>query len=123
MKTVLLAAALWTLVAFLLATFAAWFIRAFRRRRQRPGKPFSASTGTYGGFGMDERANLDSPREITVLSFTRKEVRTMSGLQLLIERYVRQIKELETRMADAKHKLEIVMEASRLLAEEGLSDD
>jgi hypothetical protein len=72
---------------------------------------------------MDERANLDSPREITVLSFTRKEVRTMSGLQLLIERYVRQIKELETRMADAKHKLEIVMEASRLLAEEGLSDD
>jgi hypothetical protein len=47
----------------------------------------------------------------------------MSGLQLLIERYVRQIKELETRMADAKHKLEIVMEASRLLAEEGLSDD
>jgi hypothetical protein len=26
-------------------------------------------------------------------------------------------------MADVKHKLEIVMEASRLLAEEGLSDE
>ena len=47
----------------------------------------------------------------------------MSGVQSVIERYVGKIKELETRMADAKHKLEIVMEASRLLAEEGLSDE
>ena len=47
----------------------------------------------------------------------------MSGFQLLIEKYVAQIKELETRMAETKHKLEIVMEASRLLAEEGLSDE
>jgi len=52
-----------------------------------------------------------------------KEECTMAGLHPLIEKYVAQIKELETRMADIKHKLEIVMEASRLLAEEGLSDD
>ena len=52
-----------------------------------------------------------------------KEVCTMAGLHALIEKYVTQIKELETRMAETKHKLEIVMEASRLLAEEGLSDD
>ncbi len=52
-----------------------------------------------------------------------KEEYTMANLHALIEKYVTQIKELETRMADVKHKLEIVMEASRLLAEEGLSDD
>jgi hypothetical protein len=54
---------------------------------------------------------------------TYKEAYAMASLNVLIEKYVAQIKELETRMADAKHKLEIVMEASRLLAEEGLSDD
>jgi hypothetical protein len=47
----------------------------------------------------------------------------MANIHALIEKYVTQIKELETRMAETKHKLEIVMEASRLLAEEGLSDD
>jgi hypothetical protein len=52
-----------------------------------------------------------------------KEVRTMSGLQLLTERYVTQLKDLETRMAEVKHKLETVMEASRLLQEEGLSEN
>ena len=34
-----------------------------------------------------------------------------------------QIKELENRMTDTKHKLEVVTEASRLLVEEGLSDE
>ncbi|MGA2106654.1 MAG: hypothetical protein ABSH25_03335 [Syntrophorhabdales bacterium] len=52
-----------------------------------------------------------------------KEAYAMASLRALIEKYVAQIKELETRMADVKHKLEIVMEASRLLAEEGLSDE
>ena len=47
----------------------------------------------------------------------------MSGLQLLTEKYVARLKELETQMADVKHKLETVMEASRLLTEEGLSED
>ena len=47
----------------------------------------------------------------------------MSSLRVLIEKYVTQMKELEGRIADTKHKLEIVMEASRLLAEEGLSDE
>jgi hypothetical protein len=56
--------------------------------------------------------------------FTKqKEVHMSSGLHLLTEKYVNQLKELETRMADIKHKLEIVMEASRLLDEEGLADD
>ena len=54
---------------------------------------------------------------------TYRKAYAMASLNVLIEKYVAQIKELETHMADAKHKLEIVMEASRLLAEEGLSDD
>ena len=48
----------------------------------------------------------------------RKEVMTMSNLNVLIERYTAQMKELETRMADTKHKLEIVLEATHLLVEE-----
>jgi hypothetical protein len=56
--------------------------------------------------------------------FTKqREVRIMSGLQLLTEKYVTQLKDLETRMGEVKHKLETVMEASRLLEEEGLSED
>ena len=46
----------------------------------------------------------------------------MSGLQSLIERYVGQLKDLEARMADVKHKLEIATEASRLLGEDGVSE-
>ena len=47
----------------------------------------------------------------------------MSNLHLLIEKYLSQVKELETRLTDLRHKIEVVMEASRLLAEEGLSDE
>lgn len=57
------------------------------------------------------------------LTATYKEVHAMAGLHALVEKYVAQIKELETRMAETKHKLEVVMEASRLLVEEGLSDE
>jgi len=46
----------------------------------------------------------------------------MSGLQLLIEKYVTKLKVLEAESKDVKHKLETVMEASRLLEEEGLSE-
>jgi hypothetical protein len=46
----------------------------------------------------------------------------MSGLQLLTEKYVTKLKELEAESQDVKHKLETVMEASRLLEEEGLSE-
>jgi hypothetical protein len=52
-----------------------------------------------------------------------KEVYAMSGLTVLIQRYVKQLEELETSMKEVKHKLETVMEASRLLEEEGLSED
>jgi len=52
-----------------------------------------------------------------------KEAYTMAGLHTLMERYVAQIKELESRTTDTKHKLEVVMEALRLLTEEGLSDE
>jgi hypothetical protein len=47
----------------------------------------------------------------------------MSSLQLLTEKYVNQLKELEASMAEVRRKLEIVMEASRLLEEEGFSED
>ena len=47
----------------------------------------------------------------------------MSNLNVLIEKYMALMKELETRMAETKHKLEIALEASRLLVEEGLSDE
>jgi hypothetical protein len=52
-----------------------------------------------------------------------REVRAMSGLQLLTERYVTQLKELEVRMAEVKHKLEIVTEASRFLREDELLEE
>jgi hypothetical protein len=52
-----------------------------------------------------------------------KEVRAMFGLEMLTEKYVIRLKELEAQLADVKHKLEVVMEASRLLEEEGLSGD
>ncbi len=56
--------------------------------------------------------------------FTKqKEAITMSNLHALIEKYTVKMKEFETSIADVKHKLEIVMEASRLLTEEGLSDE
>ena len=54
---------------------------------------------------------------------TYKEAYGMAGLHALIEKYVAQIKELETRMADIRHKLEVFTEASRLLLEEGISDE
>jgi hypothetical protein len=71
---------------------------------------------TSEGSAYDEVFNDD-------FSAKYKEAYAMASLRALMEKYVAQIKEFETRMADAKHKLEIVMEASRLLAEEGLSDD
>ncbi len=47
----------------------------------------------------------------------------MTGLQLLVERYGTRLRELETRLTETKHRLEIVSEASRLLDEEGLSEN
>ena len=54
---------------------------------------------------------------------TYKEAYAMADLHALIEKYVAQIKELETRLAETKRRLEVVMEASRLLVEAGLSDE
>jgi hypothetical protein len=56
-------------------------------------------------------------------SLIDKEVGIMSGLQLLTEKYVTRLKELEAQLADVKHKLDIATEASRLLEEEGLIED
>ena len=70
-----------------------------------------------GKVDEDCYAAIDAPSE------KLKEVDAMSGLQLLTEKYVTELKELETRMADIKRKLEVVMEASRLLTEEGLPED
>ncbi len=47
----------------------------------------------------------------------------MSNLNMLIEKYAAQMKDLEMRMAEIKHKLEIVTEATRLLEEEQPSDE
>jgi hypothetical protein len=46
----------------------------------------------------------------------------MSGLQLLTEKYIAKLKELEAESKNVKHKLDIVVEASRLLEEEGLPE-
>lgn len=56
--------------------------------------------------------------------FTKpKEVGNMSGLTLLTEKYTTQLSELENTMAELRRKLETVAEASRLLEEEGLSEE
>ena len=47
----------------------------------------------------------------------------MKSLNVLIEKYTAQIKELETRMAETSRKLAIISEACRLLVEEGLSEE
>jgi hypothetical protein len=72
---------------------------------------------------VGQKVDGDSYEVINERPTTHKEVRLMSSLLMLTERYTIQVKELETRMADVKRKLEIVMEASRLLEEEGLTDD
>jgi hemerythrin-like domain-containing protein len=69
--------------------------------------------------GVGQHSGLDSTQEI----LTHKEVRVMSNLQTLIQRYETQLKELEIRTAEIKHKLEIVSEAAVLLEQEGLSED
>jgi hypothetical protein len=54
MKSILLASALWLLVAILVAVFVGKFIKGVRRRhRPRSDGPFSASAGTYEGSGVD----------------------------------------------------------------------
>jgi hypothetical protein len=63
------------------------------------------------------------PSRLLVVSILRKEVRATSPLELLTEKYHNQLRELETRLAEVKGKLETVMEASRLVEEEGFSRD
>jgi hypothetical protein len=72
--------------------------------------------GTSAGVGYDDVFGDD-------FFTTQKETCTMSSLHVLIEKYVARTKELETRMADTRRKLKIVTEATRLLVEEGLSDE
>jgi hypothetical protein len=123
MKIILLASAIWLLLCFLMVVFWGSFTKFIgRRHRQRSNGPSPAIMRAYGY--LDEvTTKRHTPRENTTPPSMHKEARTTSGLQLLAEKYVTQIKELETRIADAKHKVEVVTEASRLLEEEGLSDD
>ncbi len=103
----------------LVETYARRFAKAYGAEETRlKATDFWKGTriGTNEGVGYDDVFNGD-------FFIKYKEAYTMANLHVLIEKYVGQIKELETRMADTKHKLEIVMEASRLLAEEGLSDE
>ena len=53
----------------------------------------------------------------------RKEVGEMTGLSMLMEKYETRLNELETQMTEVKRKLETVVEALRLLKEEGLLED
>jgi hypothetical protein len=77
-----------------------------------------------GSRGVRTNAGIDYDDVFDHNFFTKhEEATTMNNLHALIEKYVAQMKELETRMTDVKHKLEVVMEASRLLMEEGLSDE
>ncbi len=47
----------------------------------------------------------------------------MSGLALLIEKYTRELEELQARTKETGRRLEVVMEASRFLEAEGLSEE
>jgi hypothetical protein len=53
----------------------------------------------------------------------KKDAPRLSGLNVLIQRYAKQLEELQVRIAKIKERLEIATEAARLLEEEGLSDD
>jgi hypothetical protein len=120
-KSIVLASVLWLLLAFLMAVLAGKLIKGVgRRHRPRSDSPFPAFTGARRGPGRIGEQALTSPAKILSHPSLHKKVRTMSGPQLLVERYIGQLKELEARMADVKHKLEIVTEVSRLLEEEGL---
>jgi hypothetical protein len=85
-------------------------------RRVDSGLDIREAKRIWIGEKVDDEAISEPPTR-------HKEVYEMSGLQQLTERYVTQLEELETRMAEVKHRLEIVIEASRLLQEEGLSED
>ena len=122
MKSIVLASALWLVLAFLMAVFAGKLIKGVGRHEPRSDRPLSASTAARGGPGRIGEQTLTLPGKILTHPSLLKKVRAMSGLQSLIERYAGQLKELEARLADVKHKLEIVTEASRLLGEEGLSE-
>jgi len=72
---------------------------------------------------MAGKENLQAPLADIMSSPLQEEERLLSDLQWLIERYAGQLKELEARSADVRRKLEIAVEASRLLEEEELSED
>lgn len=125
MKNFLIVLAIWLLLSFLVVPLIGGFVKFIRaRKRHRPqwDGSFTVSTGAKGG-GDELTTKYDTPRESNILFFAPKKVPKMSSLQLLTEKYITQLKALETQMADVKHKLEIVTEASRFLEEEGLSED
>ena len=123
MKSIVLASALWLLLAFLMAVLVGKLIKGVgRRHRPRSDRPFSPSAELRASPGRMGEQTSTLPGKILNHPSLHKKVRTVSGLQLLIERYVVQLKELEARMADVNHKLEIMTETSRLLEDEGLSE-
>jgi len=122
MKLILLALAIWLLISFPMGVFAGRFIKGVRRRHlPRTRAQLSDSMGTNGGAA--EQENVQTPLEDIMSSPPRGEERFLSDLQWLIERYEGQLKELEAHTADVRHKLEIAVEASRLLEEEEFSED
>ena len=123
MKIILLALAIWLLVCFVMVVFARRFTKFVgRKHRPRSDGPSPVAIRVYRHLDRGTTKS-ETPRGNNILSLPHKEVRVMSGLQLLTEKYVTRLKELEAQVEDVKHKLEIVMEASRLLEAEGLSED
>jgi len=116
MKGILLASASWLLVSFLLSLLVGTFIRGWRRKRLlRPDGVPRASAER-----QEPLADLRTYRE---KSRPPREDRVAPALRALAGKYGTRMKELEARMAETRHKLEILTEVSRLLAEEGLSDE
>ena len=104
----------------LVETYAHFFVKAFDTGEETyQAAGFSKETW---GTGTDADVDYDDMFDDD-FSTKQKEVTTMSNLNVLIQRYTALLKELETRMADTSHKLEIILEASQLLVEEGLSDE
>lgn len=104
----------------LVQTYAHRFAKAFdasdAARRATGIQKETGGIGTNAGTGRDDVLTHDFLTK-------KKEAMTMSKLHVLTERYMAQMKELEARMAETQHKLEVVLEASQLIVEEGLADE
>ena len=110
MKDILLVSASWLVVSFLISLLVGKLITGRRPRHpSRSGGVLPASGGEPQRSLTDRRADLQTCREKS-LSLREDDV----ALHVLTEKHAAHRKELETRMAQIKDKLEVVPEASRM---------